>query len=111
MTLGSFARVAGLIFCLAGYARAADEWQPIPRKLPGPGIKLADADRQMLETALRHLEARIPTLPTTGDGVDLPADIDVLAKAVRYALINDEFYKPQDVKKATDLLAAAEKRA
>src|SRR5438046_6245697 len=110
MTLGSFLRVVCLILCAAGFAHAADEWQPIPRKLPGPGIKLADPDRQTIESALHHLEARIPTLPTTSDGIDLPADIDVFAKAVRYALNNDEFYKPQDVKKATDLLAAAEKR-
>lgn len=92
-------------------ALADDDWAPIPRRLPPEGIKLSDADRKQIETALAHLEGRLSKFAQLTDQWDLLADVEVFAKAVRFALLHGEFYKPTDVKKALDLLAAGEKRA
>lgn len=78
----------------------------LPYRLPPVGIELSPAVRQPLEEQLCKLEAAAkPFWPDP-----LWADVTVLLKAVRYALINGEFYTPKDVEKAKELLQLAESR-
>ena len=51
---------------LAGYSQArSEEWKPIPRVLPPTGIKLTDAQRKQINSALQKLDMRIKA-PATG---------------------------------------------
>jgi predicted esterase len=76
------------------------------RHLPPVGIEITVAARQALERKLRALETAAVLL-----GRDpLWPDVAVLVKAVRYALLDGEFYSPKDADKAKLLLQLAESR-
>src|SRR5689334_3006748 len=77
------------------------------RPVPPPGIKISDADRQQLTTSLKSLETNIAKISSS----PLVTDVRVLYDAVNNALKYDEFYKPEEVAKAKDLLSAAQARA
>jgi predicted esterase len=77
-----------------------------PYRLPPMGIEIPPAIRLRLQQQLRTLEAA--ARPFARD--PLQADATVLLKAVRFALINGEFYTPKDVEKAKELLQLAESR-
>ena len=77
-----------------------------PYRLPPVGIEIPPATRLPLEQQLRTLEAAAK--PFAQD--PLQADATVLLKAVRFALINGEFYTPKDVEKAKELLRLAKSR-
>ncbi len=77
-----------------------------PYRLPPVGIDIPVATRQALEQKLHALEAA--AAPLAQD--PLWGDVSVLLKAVRYALVNGEFYVPKDVEKAQQLLQLAESR-
>src|SRR4051794_28092385 len=102
--------VVAMLVLLVPLTLRGQEWKPIPRRLPPQGIALPQADRERLEAATAKLRERLAALPPSGEAADLAADVAVYEKAVRFALLFDEFYKEQDVKKADDLLAAANKR-
>ena len=74
-----------------------------PYRLPPMGIEIPPAIRLRLQQQLRTLEAA--ARPFARD--PLQADATVLLKAVRFALINGEFYTPKDVEKAKELLQLA----
>jgi predicted esterase len=78
----------------------------LPRVIPPIGDKLTDPDRTGLSATLEALTTRFDTLPKKPDN----ANAEVFLKAVRYAIENKEFYKPEDTGKARDLLAEAERR-
>ncbi len=106
---------AGVLILCALLPRAvvAEPWQPIARPLPPPGIAISDADRQQLESELAALAKRIEERrksSTTRPLADLLSDVEIYAKAVQLALANTEFYSPQDVKVAHELLATATER-
>lgn len=95
---------------------------PIPRLLPPEGVALPKEEYAQLEERLRSLRVRYATLEKTlhrsrdeaaepfGAWDYLP-DIEVLLKAVRYAIDLREFYNAKkDVAKAHKLLDEAEKR-
>lgn len=86
-------------------ATAAAKVRP-PYRLPPLGMEIPPAARWLLEQQLRTLEAAAK--PFAHD--PLQADATVLLKAVRFALINGEFYTPKDVEKAKELLQLAESR-
>ena len=97
-----------LLLCLAALlmARAPAEI-PLPdRVIPPIGDKLSDTDRTGLTATLEALTKRFLTLPKKPDN----ANAEVFLKAVRYAIENKEFYKPEDTAKARDLLAEADRR-
>jgi hypothetical protein len=97
-----------LLLCLAALlmARAPAEI-PLPdRVIPPIGDKLTDTDRTGLTATLEALTTRFDALPKKPDN----ANAEVFLKAVRYAIENKEFYKPEDTGKARDLLAEAERR-
>ena len=77
-----------------------------PYRLPPVGIEIPPATRLPLEQQLRNLEAAAKPFAQN----PLQADATVLLKAVRFALINGEFYTPKDVEKAKELLRLAESR-
>ncbi|MEI7732229.1 MAG: prolyl oligopeptidase family serine peptidase [Verrucomicrobiota bacterium] len=76
------------------------------RKLPAPGIEIPTEVRQSLEQTLRSLETAAKPM----ERAPLYADVAVLLKAVRYALLHGEFYAPKDVDKAKELLQLAQSR-
>jgi pimeloyl-ACP methyl ester carboxylesterase len=77
------------------------------RPVPPPGIEVPAADRKALETALARLSAKIARLPAS----PLVPDVRIFHDAVRYALVYNEFLKPEEMMKARDLLAQGEQRA
>jgi acetyl esterase/lipase len=99
-----------MLLLVASSASGADEWQPLPRRLPPPGIAILDAQRQELEAGLKHLEARLAEASRQGRNEDVLPDVEIFAKAVRFALAYDEFYRPQDFASAAKALAMGEQR-
>jgi len=77
-----------------------------PYRLPVRGIEIPALARQALEQKLQAITAAAQ--PFAGD--PLVADVAVLLKAVRYALMDGEFYVPKDVDQAEELLALAQMR-
>jgi len=104
--------VAALSCALA----VADDWQPIARQLPPPGIEISAAQRDQLQAGLDRLEKRIAeSKEKSGKEAgpsdrDLLADVEIFAKAVALALRNTEFYRPQDVAVAEQHLDSAAQR-
>jgi dienelactone hydrolase len=88
----------------------AHEWKPISRLLPPAGMKLPNAERHDLESAVTTLAARIQSLSHRDDISDLLPDAEIYAKAVRFALLNDEFYSEKEIPIATGMIATANKR-
>lgn len=86
-------------------AAAAAKVRP-PYRLPPLGMEIPPDTRLPLEQQLRTLEAAAKSFSKA----PLQADATVLLKAVRFALLNGEFYTPKDVGKAKELLQLAESR-
>ncbi len=76
------------------------------RHLPPVGIEIPAAAREALEKKLHDLEAAAARLADD----PLWPDAAMLLKAVRFALIDGEFYGPKDADKAKQLLQLAESR-
>ena len=92
-----------LAFVCLGAAFAQNTLKPVPP----PGIELPAADREQLESGLRHLRASIDKLK----GNPLLPDVLIFQEAVRYALEYNEIFKPNEIAKAKALLEAGEQRA
>src|SRR5512140_1967398 len=75
--------------------------------LPPAGLPVSDADRAALTAGLDRLTAATGRL---GANPLLP-DVLIFREAVRYALAYNEFFKPDDVAKARELLRQGEARA
>ncbi|MEO7142812.1 MAG: prolyl oligopeptidase family serine peptidase [Bryobacteraceae bacterium] len=82
------------VAALASLAWAAE------RPVPPPGIAVPAADRQELETGLAQLHQRVEDLRAN----PLAADVEIYEKAVRWALQYNEFFKPQEIARAKDML-------
>jgi dienelactone hydrolase len=82
------------------------------RPVPPPGITIAEADRQILESGLRLLGERIAQLKKQ-EGLRSPlvADVAIFHEAVRYALHYNEFLKPEEVARAKEMLREGQQRA
>ena len=78
----------------------------ITRKLPPKGIKVPDDQRTKIEKSYNSLIQKLSTIKHPQK-----ADIDIYAKAVKFALLNGEFYKKQDFPKTLKLLDNAHKKA
>jgi dienelactone hydrolase len=77
------------------------------RPVPPPGIILSAADRAELQTSLDHLRQTASKL----QGNPLLPDVLIFQEAVRYALTYNEFFKPEEMARAKDLLKQGELRA
>lgn len=84
----------------------AQSWPPIERRLPPVGIELTEDQHASLQTALDEAQQQLATLPDR----TYVADIEMLLKAVRFALLHREFYKPEQVDWAHELLNLANQR-
>jgi pimeloyl-ACP methyl ester carboxylesterase len=88
----------------------AEDWKPIPRKLPPVGIKIPDGKRLELETAIAKMHGRIEKIRERSDVGNLVDDVEIYHKALQYALINDEFYAEKDIPLALSLVGSVNKR-
>ncbi len=80
--------------------------KPIPRRLPPLATNPITAEqRKEIETALAHATARLDKL-----NHPLKADAEIYIKAVRFALLHDEWYEKDAAKVALDALKTAESR-
>lgn len=79
-------------FALALFAATLCAQQP--KRIPPPGIPISAEDRAALEAKLRAV----------GEEFQANPDLAVRWKAVDWALRYNEFFKPEDVRKAHDLL-------
>ena len=77
---------------------------------PAPGIEISAKDRSLLVAEARALEKQIDFLQQSPKRSLLP-DVIIFHNAVRYALDDNMFYKPEDVKSARRLLELGHKRA
>src|SRR5690242_14768499 len=68
--------------------------------IPPAGVTVAETDQKALHTSLARLQTKIDGLR----GNPHLADVQVFAKAVSYALDGSEFFAPDDVFKAKELL-------
>ena len=86
----------------------------IERRIPPPGRAPTKATRDRLEDRLARLRERLqPHAPASkGDQSSLAADVDILIKAVAFALRHNEFYSKDDsdIRLADQLLDLAEQR-
>jgi dienelactone hydrolase len=78
----------------------------IERRIPPAGTPLDAEVRQALEVEIDQIQDRLQAIPADADR----ADIDVLLKAVQFAIELNEFYSPRDIDKATSLLKLADER-
>ncbi len=85
------------------------------RRVPPPGIKVPDADREELTAGRDALGQEIEKLRGDLKGkpalLELLPDVQIFYNAVHYALKYDEFYKPGEVAVARKLLKAGMDRA
>ncbi|QNN23757.1 hypothetical protein HED60_16255 [Planctomycetales bacterium ZRK34] len=92
----------GVVLLICAAVSAAEPYPPIAVTVPPPGDALQPEQRTKLTADLAAVEKRLA-------GVDEP-DIEIFAKAVRFALDFDEFYRKNDVAKAENLLKLAGER-
>ena len=91
---------------LVGIA-GAQAIEPLPRRLPPPGIELDDAQRQEVAAARDHIAERLVEIPKSHPR---RADVEIFHKAIAYALEFGEFYKPADLKVVRNLVVAADQQ-
>ena len=84
----------------------AQEIKKITRKLPPKGIEVPADQKSKIEDRYNSLIQKLSKIDHK-----LKADVDIYAKAVKYALINGEFYKKKDFDKTLKLLDSAHKKA
>jgi hypothetical protein len=85
------------------------------RPVPPPGIGISDADRKALEDGVAELGKQIDGLRDSLKAkpalLTLLPDVQIYDKAVRWALIHNEFYEAREVAVAKKLLAQGLARA
>ena len=85
------------------------------RRVPPLGIKVPDADRQVLSEGIERLGIEIGELRKSLKGkaalAELIPDVQVYHNAVRYALVNNEFFSLGEIAVAKKLLAQGLDRA
>lgn len=84
----------------------ADAVPPPPLRLPPAGNAISGPERETLRQDLGTVQGLFDALPKKKEN----ANAEIFLKAVRLALEFDEFYKPDEVKKARELLAEARSR-
>lgn len=86
-----------------------------PRRVPPPGVEIPATDRAELETGVaalgREIELLRESLKSKPALLDLLPDVQIFQNAVRYALIYNEFFKPEEVNQAKKQLSQGLERA
>jgi hypothetical protein len=85
------------------------------RRVPPPGVVVPAEDRAALETGIAALGKEIDSLRTELKGkpalLDLLPDVQIYYNAARYALTYNEFFNPNEIKTAKNLLTQGMDRA
>lgn len=83
------------------------------RPIPPAGIEVSEADRSELTEGLLQLAELIKRLKASADSTtqDLLPDVEIFHRAVEGALTYNEFFAPNDVKAAKELLRVGIERA
>ena len=81
------------------------------KAVPPPGIVLTEADRKPLDSGLGQLRKSIAQLRQIPSAASLLPDIEIYERAVHYALAYNEFFKADEVWKASELLRRGQARA
>ncbi len=90
------------LLLIAAAAQAVDV-----KPVPPPGIAVPPADRKELEAGLSRLAQAIDKIRDN----PLAPDVQIFHNAVRYALQYDEFFKPEEIFRAKELLRQGLERA
>jgi dienelactone hydrolase len=90
------------VLLLLSWAHAADI-----KPVPPPGVAVPAADRAELEAGLARLGRSIDKIRDN----PLAPDVQIFHNAVRYALQYDEFFKPEEITRAKDVLRQGQERA
>ena len=96
-----FIRAALLLLCAA--VLPAQQIRPVPP----PGVPVSDNDRAELEAGLKRLRASLDGIR----GVGVAPDVQIFHDAVRYALTYNEFFRPEEIGRAKELLRQGQSRA
>jgi len=102
MMLTSMKPLALLILPLALLAQA-----PQNKPLPAPGIPVPEADARQLKSGLDRLNAKLELVKNNPHY----ADALIFHKAVRFALEGNEFFRPEQIFRAKELLRIGSERA
>lgn len=89
------------LFLTACLLRAAD------RPIPPPGVPVPANDQAELEAGLARLGRAVDQLR----GHLLAPDVIIYRDAVRFALVHGEFFKPEEIGRAKELLRQGQERA
>jgi len=85
------------------------------RRIPPPGIKLSDADREELSAGVAKLGDEIASLRLVLKAkpalLELLPDVHIYYNAVRYALTYDEFFQPAEIAVSRKFLDQGHERA
>lgn len=79
----------------------------VVKPIPPPGVEVPAADKAALEAGLQRLSASIEQLR----GIQLLPDVQIFRDAVRYALTHGEFFRPEEIGRARELLRQGQQRA
>src|SRR5262245_14420822 len=77
------------------------------KPVPPPGVPVPPADRAELEAGVARLGRSIEKIRDN----PLVADVQIFHNAARYALQYDEFFKPEEIYRAKELLRQGQERA
>ena len=92
---------------LAGVLALALFPQANNKPLPAPGIVVPEADQKALRTGLDRLRVALDRVK----GHALYPDAEIFHKAVRFALEGNEFFRPEQIFRAKELLRIGSERA
>ncbi|MBU63331.1 MAG: hypothetical protein CMI26_12610, partial [Opitutae bacterium] len=81
----------------------AEDIPPIPRRIPPQGIEIPDEDRN-------RIQSRLSEATESAERIRNHPDVAVFRKAVRFALLNGEFYDKKHFALADKLLDEADRR-
>ena len=94
------------VFLFISFSIQAQEINEISRRLPPKGINIPTDQRTKIEESYNQLIQKLSKIKHLHK-----ADVDIYAKAVKFALLNGEFYKKQDFNKTLTLLESAHQKA
>jgi dienelactone hydrolase len=106
-----------LVVALAATAISQTQQTPANtmRRIPPAGAEVPAADRAALEADIAALGAEIESLRTTLKDkpalLELLPDVQIFHNAARYALLHNEFFKPEEVAFAKSQLKQGRERA
>lgn len=84
------------------------------RRVPGPGVAVAEADRAELEGGIAELGKSLAALRSELQSkpalLDLIPDAEIYYNAARYALVHNEFFNAREIPVAKDLLKQGAER-